>query len=154
MEIGSVTTDADPEISTCTVRRSIQECPKSWLQLLHIVAASTASSQIKGRTVVPYPALDTYLAQKTLVTERSDLLLLADQTMSDSSHLTAALGNGVPDSVIIIGAGIFGLSTALALAARYPSTHVTVVDRMTPPVTDGTSVDTTRCIRSGESTAA
>ncbi|ETN39201.1 uncharacterized protein HMPREF1541_05424 [Cyphellophora europaea CBS 101466] len=56
--------------------------------------------------------------------------------------------NTVPDKVIIIGAGIFGLSTALALAERYPSTQVIVVDRLTPPVPDGTSVDTTRCIRS------
>ncbi|CAI6096046.1 unnamed protein product [Clonostachys chloroleuca] len=53
----------------------------------------------------------------------------------------------VPQSVIIIGAGIFGLSTALAIARRHPSTKVTIVDRLTPPVEDGTSVDTTRCIR-------
>lgn len=52
-----------------------------------------------------------------------------------------------PKSVIIVGAGIFGLSTALAIARRHPSTQVTIVDRMTPPVPDGTSVDTTRCIR-------
>ncbi|KAJ5225345.1 Fructosyl amino acid oxidasesarcosine oxidase [Penicillium chermesinum] len=52
-----------------------------------------------------------------------------------------------PDSVIIVGAGIFGLSTALAIADRHPSTKVTIIDRATPPVEDGTSVDTTRCIR-------
>lgn len=56
----------------------------------------------------------------------------------------------LPDSVIIVGAGIFGLSTALAIARRYPDTKVTVIDRQTPPVEDGTSVDTTRCIRSGK----
>ncbi|KAF2008546.1 putative fructosyl amino acid oxidasesarcosine oxidase [Aaosphaeria arxii CBS 175.79] len=50
-------------------------------------------------------------------------------------------------NVIIIGAGVFGLSTALAIANRHPSTSVTVVDRCTPPVPDGSSVDTTRCIR-------
>lgn len=55
-----------------------------------------------------------------------------------------------PKTVIIVGAGVFGLSTALAIANRYPSTNVTVVDRLTPPVPDGTSVDTTRCIRSGK----
>jgi sarcosine oxidase/L-pipecolate oxidase len=54
-----------------------------------------------------------------------------------------------PSSLIIVGAGIFGLSTALAVARRFPSTKVTIVDRLTPPVEDGTSVDTTRCIRAG-----
>jgi sarcosine oxidase/L-pipecolate oxidase len=52
-----------------------------------------------------------------------------------------------PESVIIVGAGVFGLSTALAIARRHPSTKVTIVDRLTPPVEDGSSVDTTRCIR-------
>ncbi|UPK93608.1 hypothetical protein LCI18_004543 [Fusarium solani-melongenae] len=53
-----------------------------------------------------------------------------------------------PASVIIIGAGVFGLSTALAISERHPGVKVTVIDRLTPPVEDGTSVDTTRCIRS------
>ncbi|KAJ9633021.1 hypothetical protein, variant [Exophiala oligosperma] len=56
--------------------------------------------------------------------------------------------NRFPPKVLIIGAGVFGLSTALAITRRSPSTKVTVVDRLTPPVPDGTSVDTTRCIRS------
>jgi sarcosine oxidase/L-pipecolate oxidase len=55
-----------------------------------------------------------------------------------------------PAAVIIIGAGVFGLSTALAIAKRHPSAQITVIDRMTPPVVDGTSVDTTRCIRAGK----
>lgn len=54
-----------------------------------------------------------------------------------------------PQSVVIVGAGIFGLSTALAIARRHPTTRVAVVDRLTPPVEDGTSVETTRCIRAG-----
>ncbi|KND88400.1 L-pipecolate oxidase [Tolypocladium ophioglossoides CBS 100239] len=53
-----------------------------------------------------------------------------------------------PASIIIIGAGVFGLSTALAISKRHPSTRITVMDRLTPPVEDGSSVDTTRCIRS------
>ncbi|KAG7893480.1 hypothetical protein KL906_003528 [Ogataea polymorpha] len=53
----------------------------------------------------------------------------------------------VPESVCIIGAGVFGISTAIALGKRYPNTKVTVIDRLEPPVIDGTSVDTTRCIR-------
>jgi glycine/D-amino acid oxidase-like deaminating enzyme len=56
----------------------------------------------------------------------------------------------IPRHVLIIGAGVFGLSTALAIAKRHPSTKITVIDRLTPPVVDGTSVDTTRCIRSGK----
>jgi hypothetical protein len=55
-----------------------------------------------------------------------------------------------PSSVVVIGAGVFGLSTALAIAKRHPHVSVTVVDRMTPPVIDGSSVDTTRCIRTGK----
>lgn len=56
-----------------------------------------------------------------------------------------------PDTVIIVGAGVFGLSTALAIARRYPTTKVTVIDRYTPPVQDGTSVDTSKILRPGES---
>lgn len=55
----------------------------------------------------------------------------------------------LPGSVIIIGAGVFGLSTALAIAKSHPTTKVTIIDRYVPPVEDGTSVDTTRCIRAG-----
>lgn len=55
-----------------------------------------------------------------------------------------------PKSVLIVGAGAFGLSTALAIAKRHPSTRITVVDRLVPPVADGESIDTTRCIRSGK----
>ena len=61
---------------------------------------------------------------------------------------TMASSQPFPESIIIVGAGIFGLSTALAIARRHPSIKITIVDRMTPPVEDGTSVDTTRCIRS------
>ncbi|KAH9902019.1 putative fructosyl amino acid oxidasesarcosine oxidase [Xylariomycetidae sp. FL2044] len=51
------------------------------------------------------------------------------------------------DSVIIVGCGVFGLSTGLALSKRYPASKITFVDRHEPPVPDGTSVDTTRVIR-------
>lgn len=61
------------------------------------------------------------------------------------------MAENFPDSVIIVGAGVFGLSTALAIARRYPSTKVTVIDRYTPPVPDGTSVDTSKILRPGES---
>ncbi|KAM0438598.1 hypothetical protein ACHAPT_001350 [Fusarium lateritium] len=38
-----------------------------------------------------------------------------------------------PKSVVVIGAGAFGLSTALAISSRYPDTTITVIDRLTPP---------------------
>jgi sarcosine oxidase/L-pipecolate oxidase len=51
------------------------------------------------------------------------------------------------DSIIIVGAGVFGLSTALELRLR--GYHkITVIDRMLPPVPDGSSVDISRVIRS------
>ncbi|KAJ4163894.1 hypothetical protein LMH87_005597 [Akanthomyces muscarius] len=51
-----------------------------------------------------------------------------------------------PDAILIVGAGVFGLSTALELAAR-GYTHVTVLDRFVPPAVDGSSVDLSRIIR-------
>ncbi|CDK27990.1 unnamed protein product [Kuraishia capsulata CBS 1993] len=54
---------------------------------------------------------------------------------------------GLPSEVIVIGAGVFGISTAIAIGKRYPETKVHVIDRYEPPVEDGTSVDTTRCLR-------
>ncbi|GAV27826.1 hypothetical protein PMKS-001294 [Pichia membranifaciens] len=51
------------------------------------------------------------------------------------------------NKVIVIGAGIFGISTTIALAKRYPGLEIHVLDRFEPPVPDGSSVDTTRCIR-------
>lgn len=59
------------------------------------------------------------------------------------------MASSFPESVIIVGAGVFGLSTALAIERRYPNTKVTVIDRSAPPVADGTSVDTSRIIRPG-----
>lgn len=48
--------------------------------------------------------------------------------------------------VLIIGAGVFGLSTALELKQRGYE-DVTVLDRHAPPVPDGSSVDISRIIR-------
>ncbi|KAH8660145.1 FAD dependent oxidoreductase [Xylariales sp. PMI_506] len=50
------------------------------------------------------------------------------------------------DRLIIVGAGVFGLSTALELSRRGFS-NVTVLDRYNPPVPDGSSVDISRIIR-------
>lgn len=48
--------------------------------------------------------------------------------------------------LLIIGAGVFGLSTALELKLRGYK-NVTVADRYPPPVPDGSSVDVSRVIR-------
>ena len=61
------------------------------------------------------------------------------------------MAQNFPSTIIIVGAGVFGLSTALAVARRYPLTRVTVIDRYTPPVQDGTSVDTSKILRPGQS---
>ncbi|OQD68908.1 hypothetical protein PENPOL_c002G09246 [Penicillium polonicum] len=50
------------------------------------------------------------------------------------------------DNILIIGAGVFGLSTALELTKRGYS-NITVLDRHVPPVVDGSSVDISRIIR-------
>ncbi|KAF6796934.1 hypothetical protein CSOJ01_13103 [Colletotrichum sojae] len=48
--------------------------------------------------------------------------------------------------IVIVGAGVFGLSTALELTKR-GYRHITVLDRFLPPVPDGSSVDISRIIR-------
>ncbi|KAG9568209.1 fructosyl amino acid oxidase, partial [Aureobasidium melanogenum] len=48
--------------------------------------------------------------------------------------------------ILIIGAGVFGLSTALELTRRGYS-NVIVLDRHAPPVPDGSSVDISRIVR-------
>jgi sarcosine oxidase/L-pipecolate oxidase len=48
--------------------------------------------------------------------------------------------------ILIIGAGVFGLSTALELSRREYS-NITILDRHTPPVPDGSSVDISRIVR-------
>lgn len=50
------------------------------------------------------------------------------------------------DSILIVGAGVFGLSTAAELSSRGYK-NITVIDRYPPPVPDGSSVDISRIIR-------
>ncbi|EXJ92969.1 hypothetical protein A1O3_01525 [Capronia epimyces CBS 606.96] len=50
------------------------------------------------------------------------------------------------DKILIVGAGVFGLSTAFELRTRGYE-NITVLDRMMPPVPDGSSVDVSRVIR-------
>lgn len=60
----------------------------------------------------------------------------------------------IPSSILIIGAGVFGLSTALALATRPEiptTTSITIIDRSPDPgvfpARDASSIDTSRIIR-------
>lgn len=50
------------------------------------------------------------------------------------------------ETILVVGAGVFGLSTALELKSRGYQ-NVTVLDRYLPPVPDGSSVDISRIIR-------
>lgn len=50
------------------------------------------------------------------------------------------------DSILIVRAGVFGLGSAAELSARGYK-KITVIDRSTPPVPDGSSVDISRVIR-------
>src|ERR1700712_2205203 len=61
-----------------------------------------------------------------------------------------------PPSILILGSGVFGLSTALALSTRpsFKHTTITVLDRSPFPSPDGSSVDTSRIIRADYSDPA
>jgi sarcosine oxidase/L-pipecolate oxidase len=62
----------------------------------------------------------------------------------------------LPSSILIIGSGVFGLSTALALATRpsFKNSRITLLDRSPFPSLDGSSVDTSRIIRADYSDPA
>jgi sarcosine oxidase/L-pipecolate oxidase len=62
----------------------------------------------------------------------------------------------VPSSILIVGHGVFGLSTALALSTRplYAQTQITVLDRSPFPSPDGSSIDNSRIIRADYSDPA
>ncbi|RWQ99316.1 fructosyl amino acid oxidasesarcosine oxidase [Paecilomyces variotii] len=61
----------------------------------------------------------------------------------------------LPQSVLIVGAGVFGLSTALALSNRHPECQVTVLEQaQTIPNPHGSSVDTSRIVRADYANAA
>ncbi|KXX74704.1 L-pipecolate oxidase [Madurella mycetomatis] len=75
--------------------------------------------------------------------------------MAASSSSPSAQPFSPPSSILIIGSGVFGLSTALALSRRDAFSHcsITVVDRSDPlqpgafPASDAASTDTSRIIR-------
>lgn len=61
-----------------------------------------------------------------------------------------------PQSILIIGSGVFGLSTALSLSqdAHYNNTTITLLDRSPFPSPDGSSIDSSRIIRADYSSPA
>jgi len=54
-----------------------------------------------------------------------------------------------PTSILVIGSGIFGLSTAYALAQReaFSDTEITLLERLDFPAPDASSIDSSRIIR-------
>ncbi|KAK5125728.1 hypothetical protein LTR85_012002 [Meristemomyces frigidus] len=54
-----------------------------------------------------------------------------------------------PSSILIIGSGVFGLSTAYALAQReaFKRTKITLLERMDFPAPDAASIDSSRIVR-------
>ncbi|CBF76360.1 hypothetical protein AN4975.2 [Aspergillus nidulans FGSC A4] len=54
----------------------------------------------------------------------------------------------LPDNILIVGGGVFGLSTALSLSKRHPNSKVTLLEASpTIPNPHGSSVDSSRIIR-------
>ncbi|KAF2863744.1 FAD dependent oxidoreductase [Piedraia hortae CBS 480.64] len=54
-----------------------------------------------------------------------------------------------PSSIVVVGSGVFGLSTAKALTERdeYKNSTITVLERLEFPAVDGSSVDSSRIVR-------
>jgi sarcosine oxidase/L-pipecolate oxidase len=55
----------------------------------------------------------------------------------------------VPKSILIIGSGVFGLSTAYSLTQcpKFANTTITLVDKSVFPAPDGASIDSSRIVR-------
>lgn len=75
--------------------------------------------------------------------------------MSDETTPPANGPHPIPSSILIVGSGAFGLSTAWALATRpdFAATRITLVDRVTSlkdgdlPSSDAASMDSSRIVR-------
>ena len=61
----------------------------------------------------------------------------------------AAASQDIPKSVLILGSGVFGLSTAYSLSQnpKFANTTITLVDRSAFPAPDGASIDSSRIVR-------
>jgi glycine/D-amino acid oxidase-like deaminating enzyme len=62
------------------------------------------------------------------------------------------MSSPTPKTVLIVGSGVFGLSTAYTLTQlpSFSNSQITVVDRCPFPAPDGSSIDTSRIIRAGK----
>ncbi|OGE53277.1 hypothetical protein PENARI_c008G06414 [Penicillium arizonense] len=61
----------------------------------------------------------------------------------------------LPSNILIVGGGVFGLSTALSLTKRHPSSKITIIESSpTIPNPHGSSVDTSRIVRADYANAA
>ncbi|KAJ9620486.1 hypothetical protein H2203_007692 [Taxawa tesnikishii (nom. ined.)] len=56
----------------------------------------------------------------------------------------------IPSSILIVGSGVFGLSTAYSLSQNpsFANTRITLLDRSAFPSPDGASIDSSRIVRS------
>lgn len=61
-------------------------------------------------------------------------------------HLMGAPNSG-HDSYIIVGSGVFGTSAAIHLISKYPSAHITLIDRSPFPHEAGASWDWSKVVR-------
>jgi len=85
-----------------------------------------------------------------------------EQQQQQQSSSSSSSPLSPPSSILIIGSGVFGLTTAYALSRRhdFANTTITVVDRADPsnpdvfPAPDAASVDTSRIIRADYADAA
>ncbi|KAK0742526.1 FAD dependent oxidoreductase [Apiosordaria backusii] len=76
-------------------------------------------------------------------------------TSSPPQHSSSSSNTNSPSSILIIGSGLFGLTTAYSLSRRheFANTSITVIDRSDPsststfPSPDAASVDTSRIVR-------
>ncbi|KAJ5390695.1 uncharacterized protein N7496_001763 [Penicillium cataractarum] len=60
----------------------------------------------------------------------------------------------LPPKILIVGGGVFGLSTALSLRERHPNSQITLVESGPIPNPHGSSVDTSRIVRADYANAA
>lgn len=51
------------------------------------------------------------------------------------------------ERIVIVGAGVFGLGTAISIKRKFPAKHVTVIERLGIPAPDASSVDLNKVVR-------